>query len=651
MWLVLACLLPGMLGFCALLARQYAEGRARLENDMLTTARAMVQAVDNQLYIARATAVALAASEQLARGDLKAFHAHALQVLGATGTGLNVVVSDLSGQQLMNTLRAPGEALPRHGDPDNVRRVVATGQPAISHLYTGGVLGRPVLSVDVPVRRNGQVHQVLSLGLLPGDFDPILAAQRFDADQIAGIFDPTGTIAARTIAPEQYVGQKGTAEYIARIRASPEGVMATRTREGVPTLSAWSRSSATGWSVGIGISQATLERELMHRLRAIGLVMLVVLGLGLLLARAAARRIADSLHALNAQALALREGTPLPRVALHLRESAEVGAVLQTTAGLLAARAAELEEAHRLAGFGVWRYQPDSDTLVVSASVRERLGREVHTLADLRSTVFDEMAWAGLKARFLENLRSGEASDIELPARQADGQPLWLLIKGEPVRDAHGELTEVRGSVLDITRRRMAELALEQNRQAQVRQLEDAVAARTASLTAANEALQRLSHTDALTQLHNRLAANEHLRQAFLRMKRHGTPYVVLFIDIDRFKQINDSFGHETGDEVLRQLARVLRSAARATDFVARYGGEEFLALLPDTLAEGAWTLAEKIRAAVATQVFPVVGTVTVSVGLSAARGTDRNEEDVVHRADKALYRAKSEGRNRVCAD
>ena len=134
-------------------------------------------------------------------------------------------------------------------------------------------------------------------------------------------------------------------------------------------------------------------------------------------------------------------------------------------------------------------------------------------------------------------------------------------------------------------------------------------------------------------------------------MKRHGQPYAVLFIDIDRFKRINDTYGHETGDEVLRQLAQVLQGAARVTDFVARYGGEEFLVLLPDTSEAGALTLGEKIRQAVATQSFPVVGEVTVSVGVSVARGADKNEEEVVPRADKALYRAKSEGRNRVCCD
>ncbi len=651
LWLVLACLLPGMLGFGLLFARQYAEEQTRLENDLLTTARALVRAVDNQLYITRASALALAASEHLAQGDLSAFHEHARQVLAATGTGMNVVVSDLQGQQVLNTLSAPGEPLPRHGNPDAVRQVVVTEQPVISHLYTGGVLNQPVLSVDVPVRRGGQVHQVLSLGLLPSSFDGILAAQRFPEEQLAVILDPTGTIAARTLSPALYVGQKSRAEYVTRILASPEGAMKTQSREGVRMLSVWSRSTTTDWSVGIGITQATLERDLQHKLSAIALTTLGMLGLGLLLAWMAANRIALSLRALSAQAEALREASALPELPMHLAECTEVSTVLHQTAHLLTVRAAELDEAHRLAGFGAWRYQPGNDGLKVSDSVRELLDRDVSTFTELRGTVFDEATWWAIKTAFLNALRNGENCEMELRAQRPDGRTLWLLLLAEPVRDARGLMSEVRGSVLNITRRREAELALDQTRQAQMRQLEEAVATRTASLTAANEALQQLSHTDALTQLHNRLSTNERLRQEFLRMKRHGQPYAVLFIDIDHFKRVNDTYGHETGDEVLRQLARVLKGAARATDFVARYGGEEFLVLLPDTHAEGARTLAEKIRQAVSSQVFPVVGELTVSVGVSLARGDDKNEEEAVHRADVALYRAKSEGRNRVCCD
>jgi diguanylate cyclase len=132
-------------------------------------------------------------------------------------------------------------------------------------------------------------------------------------------------------------------------------------------------------------------------------------------------------------------------------------------------------------------------------------------------------------------------------------------------------------------------------------------------------------------------------------MKRSGSSHAVLFIDIDHFKQINDSFGHESGDEVLRQLAVVLSQAVRATDFTGRYGGEEFLVVLADTDAEGAQRRAEALRQSVAAHDFGVVRQLTVSIGVALARPQDKNEEEAVNRADQALYRAKAEGRNRVC--
>ncbi len=119
-------------------------------------------------------------------------------------------------------------------------------------------------------------------------------------------------------------------------------------------------------------------------------------------------------------------------------------------------------------------------------------------------------------------------------------------------------------------------------------------------------------------------------------------------MDIDCFKEINDTFGHEAGDQVLRQMATVLKDSLRETDFVARYGGEEFLAILAETTAQGALATAEIVRGTVAKQSFPVVKQVTVSIGVAMALCEDKNEEEAVRRADCALYEAKENGRNAV---
>lgn len=167
-------------------------------------------------------------------------------------------------------------------------------------------------------------------------------------------------------------------------------------------------------------------------------------------------------------------------------------------------------------------------------------------------------------------------------------------------------------------------------------------------LMAANRELEQLARHDALTGLYNRLALNERIREEFLRMKRSGMRYAILLADVDHFKAVNDTFGHETGDAVLRQVGQLLEASARVTDFVARYGGEEFLLILPDTPLESAQRVAEKLCQAVAEAVHPVVGKVTLSIGVAAAGLEDESEDIALSSADLALYEAKASGRNCV---
>lgn len=510
LWLVLACLLPGMLGVALLFAREYLNGRAQLERSTTATARAMVQSVDSQLFMARIVGQVLATSSVLARHDLEGFHQRAREVIATTKVGMNVVLSDRSGQQLVNTLREFGEKLPQHGNPAVLQRVFATGQSAISEIYLGGVLRKPVMSIELPVIFDGKVVYLLSIGLLASDFNGILAAQHFPPGWVVAIFDHTGTIVARTHSPEAFVGQKGTVEYIQRISESLEGSMKTVTREGIPTFSVWSRSPLTGWSIGIGIPQEILEGELMHTMiwLASGLVTLLAVGLGL--AWGVGREIARSVRALTEPAIALGKGETMPVPEVSIEESAEVAVAI----------------------------------------------------------------------------------------RQA------------------GEL----------------------------------LAARTAALVSANQELEQLARVDTLTGLQNRKSAHERLRFEFLRLKRSGHPYAVLFIDVDHFKRVNDTYGHETGDQVLRIMANVLSSSLRATDFVARYGGEEFLAILSETNLDGVLKIAEIVRHSVAEQLFPLVKQVTVSIGVAMAMSEDKDEEGAVRRADTALYQAKENGRNIICS-
>jgi diguanylate cyclase (GGDEF)-like protein len=165
--------------------------------------------------------------------------------------------------------------------------------------------------------------------------------------------------------------------------------------------------------------------------------------------------------------------------------------------------------------------------------------------------------------------------------------------------------------------------------------------------------LQQLAHTDEATGLYNKRRLFEQLNAEIARAKRYGEILSCLMLDLDHFKLVNDTYGHQAGDEVLRQIGALLRRRLRVTDFVARYGGEEFTVLLPRTDSSGARRVAESLRSAVKKHDFRVgAGCVplTVSIGIACCTKFDRlDSQHVILRADKALYRAKAAGRDTIC--
>jgi len=159
--------------------------------------------------------------------------------------------------------------------------------------------------------------------------------------------------------------------------------------------------------------------------------------------------------------------------------------------------------------------------------------------------------------------------------------------------------------------------------------------------------MHTLAHTDALTGLANRRAAHEVLGREVARAARYDRELAVLMLDIDRFKVLNDTYGHPVGDRVLVALAERLRAHVRASDLVARWGGEEFVVVAPETPMPFSLQLAEQLRAQIAKDPFLDGHRIAVSVGVASFRDGD-DVDALVARSDAALYRAKAGGRNRV---
>jgi two-component system, cell cycle response regulator len=161
--------------------------------------------------------------------------------------------------------------------------------------------------------------------------------------------------------------------------------------------------------------------------------------------------------------------------------------------------------------------------------------------------------------------------------------------------------------------------------------------------------------TDALTGLHNRRYMETHLSTLVEQAGLRGKPLAVLVLDIDYFKSVNDTHGHDAGDDVLREFSQRLKKSIRGIDLACRYGGEEFVVVMPETDMAVATMVAERLRRRIACEPFPVCRganavEITISIGLAARASTNDTAANILKRADQALYRAKRDGRNRVVA-
>ena len=170
----------------------------------------------------------------------------------------------------------------------------------------------------------------------------------------------------------------------------------------------------------------------------------------------------------------------------------------------------------------------------------------------------------------------------------------------------------------------------------------------TSELEEANKELTKIAEIDKLTKISNRLKLDVILELRINEAERYNEYFSVIVMDIDFFKRVNDTYGHNIGDVVLTQMANILRENVRSSDTVGRWGGEEFLLILPHTTVDDACIAAEKIRTAIASEIFEQAQHLTCSFGVAGFQKGD-NADMLVGRSDKALYKAKNNGRNRVC--
>lgn len=239
-----------------------------------------------------------------------------------------------------------------------------------------------------------------------------------------------------------------------------------------------------------------------------------------------------------------------------------------------------------------------------------------------------------------------------------NGSTVWVRCRGVAIRDNTGKPVRMLGAHHDLTRLKVAEATLKRYEELvklhhDLQNANQKILAQSRQLQHMNQSLTHLANTDAGTGLNNRRAFEETFKKLLSMAMRHNFPLSLVLADLDHFKAINDQFGHLEGDRVLKNVAKLLQSTVRDSDFLARWGGEEFILLLPYSNAGDSHIMGERVRATIASHNWALTP-VTCSIGLSTLTpgvqpsSFETTYDRLLREADTALYQAKQTGRNRV---
>lgn len=232
-------------------------------------------------------------------------------------------------------------------------------------------------------------------------------------------------------------------------------------------------------------------------------------------------------------------------------------------------------------------------------------------------------------------------------------KPIYNLVKQSiKIKNRkYNDVSQIESPILEIALLSASFENMAQSINSYQNSLEEKVKQRTEELLVKNAELLRLSITDNLTKLYNRVKLDKSLQEEMNRSLRYNTNFSIILLDIDYFKKVNDNFGHQVGDEVLIESAQILSKNIRNVDILGRWGGEEFLVICPETKIEDAIKVASHINEAIKLHKFSTYpNTVTMSLGVASFNKDIKNIDDIILNADKALYQAKEEGRDKVIA-
>ena len=625
-------------------AEYVAAERSRLRGLAQKAIQHIVASVDQELAGKIALLEALATSPALKSGEFEVFDQQVRDL--RIQQGVVFTLRDETGRQLVNTGLKWGEPLPRGASPGVDTIVTRSRKPYISDLYFGAFTKVPKIEIAAPVILDGVVRYVLGAHVPATNFTAHLVRDTPEGPFTTALADRRGRIVTRSRLHEKFVGtwMPGYDDADGQI-----GAMLATNPEGVRVFRQYQRSELTGWLVALGVQEAAMDAPLRRSLQLIAVLGLILACIGGGIAMMVSRRMTGAIHGLGSIAGKLPGRGSVEGPATGRAEADRIGAALAAASTRLHAQSTALEQArddleHKVEE----RTRELADKTVLLEATLENMDQGLIMIDDTGHVpVYNRRALELLelprdllasRPHFHDVTRfqfgTGEFADVDEAFRQ------WVAAGGFERRHHAYERRRPNGTVLEI----------------RTVPLESGGAVRTyTDVTERHRAIERIEHMahhDALTGLANRVLFLRDVEQAIARLQRRGEPFSVLLLDLDRFKAVNDSRGHNVGDDLIRAVAERFAGCVRTVDTVARFGGDEFAVLQTlspdDDPAAAAGALADRLLEAVR-RPYDLDGhqvAIGVSIGIAMAPKDGDDANQLIKNADLALYRAKADGRD-----
>lgn len=624
-------LFAGFAGFAVIEFDRVA--RTAILADLDYRSKALQRSTEQVITAATITMNSLAESGNAQAGDWRGLYDHAKRVISHDQFLRAVTLVDSAGNLVFHTSAPFGAPLFKANEMASAEAAMRTGRVSVSGAFKAPISPKSVTAVSVLLRQGSEKRYVLRAIVLTESVDNALAAAALPIGWIAGVSDSRGTLMARSVGADAFVGKPASQSFLEGIRRGDGRPHQGTTLEGTVTTMVVLPVHGGDWHVSVAVPDSMLNAALYQSIWQFAWIALFAVGLAFAMSYAFSiyltRQARVLVDAVTRRSAVAPSGTPL-----RIKEFAML------FAGVMAARHREAEATGKLISarvqrdevFDLYEHAPcgyhsldrDGRLVRMNATALRWLGYRWEEVQNRPITdLFDAQSKLRSPEHFAKLLQAGRVENFEVVMVRKDGSTFSAVINASTITDAEGQMLISRSTIFDITERKQLEARLDQ-----------------------------LARTDTLTGLSNRRDFYERAAREMHRSKRHEVPMAVFMLDIDHFKRINDEHGHDGGDLVLQQMAGVCESLLRNVDLLARMGGEEFAVMLPDTSAERAVEVAERLRQAVAalTVLLPSGQTVrfTASIGIAMCRGADADIDVALKRADVALYQAKAAGRNQV---